>query len=769
MDTAQLARSAGPPRLRRGGPALRLLDLLLLAVRGWLAGLRPRRRVPVLLQRSAVECGAASLAMVLSYHGRATRVSECSHACGVARDGLTALDIVKGARAQGLLAKGFSRQPKDFAHLPLPAVVHWNFCHFMVVERWGPEGVEVVDPAVGRRRLTAREFDAGFTGIVLTFERGPEFRPRRPRLGPPWTAHLRPVLRTPGATAVVGRILLASLFLLLVGLVPALMTMVLIDQVLALHLNEAMPALAGGLAIAALAVAIPTYLRANLLVFVEARFGTRLMLGLFEHVLALPARFFQEHTGGDLLMRLGSGAAIRQTLTGHILAAALDGALALGYVAVLAVLQPGFAAVALGLGLLQAALVLTTAPLARRVAQQELSAQAFAQSYFYEVLAGMETLKASGREDWALDKWSNLFYGQLNLSIFRRRLAALTDAALATLRVFAPLALLWFGSLAVLDGTMTLGTMLALTAVATSFLLALASLAGSVQQLQSAAAHLERIDDVMDAAPEQAPQDGGTAPELSGRVELRRVGYRYSTAASWALRDVSVAIEPGQKVAVVGRTGSGKSTLARLLLGLYPPDEGEVLFDGVPLQRLSLRDLRRRFGVVTDEPFLFSGTIRQNIAFNDPGLPDEAVASAARVAQVNDEIRRLPMGYETFVGEGGSALSGGQRQRIAIARAVAHRPPILLLDEATSHLDARTERLVDRELSGLAGTRVVIAHRLSTVRDADLILVMDGGRIVERGTHAALMARGGPYAALVREQQEADRDEPAPAPAARAA
>jgi ABC-type bacteriocin/lantibiotic exporter with double-glycine peptidase domain len=403
------------------------------------------------------------------------------------------------------------------------------------------------------------------------------------------------------------------------------------------------------------------------------------------------------------------------------------------------------------------------------VAQQELSAQAFAQSYFYEVLAGMETLKASGREDWALDKWSNLFYGQLNLSIFRRRLAALTDAALATLRVFAPLALLWFGSLAVLDGTMTLGTMLALTAVATSLLLALASLAGSVQQLQSAAAHLERIDDVMDAAPEQAPRDGGTTPELSGRVELRRVGYRYSTASSWALRDVSVAIEPGQKVAVVGRTGSGKSTLARLLLGLYPPDEGEVLFDGVPLQRLSLRDLRRRFGVVTDEPFLFSGTIRQNIAFNDPGLPDEAVASAARMAQVNDEIRRLPMGYETFVGEGGSALSGGQRQRIAIARAVAHRPSILLLDEATSHLDARTERLVDRELSGLAGTRVVIAHRLSTVRDADLILVMDGGRIVERGTHAALMARGGPYAALVREQQEADRDEPAPAPAARAA
>jgi ABC-type bacteriocin/lantibiotic exporter with double-glycine peptidase domain len=278
--------------------------------------------------------------------------------------------------------------------------------------------------------------------------------------------------------------------------------------------------------------------------------------------------------------------------------------------------------------------------------------------------------------------------------------------------------------------------------------------------LQLVGAHLERLADVLEAEPEQDPQSVSSTPRLTGRVELRNVSFRYDPSAPWVLQDISVAIEPGQKIALVGPTGSGKSTLGMLLLGLYPPTEGEILYDSTPLQRLNYRGLRSQFGVVLQEPFLFNDSIRRNIAFTDPGLPMDAVTDAARCAAIHDEIERMPMGYETLIAEGGGGLSGGQIQRIAIARALAQAPVVLLLDEATSHLDVVTERLVDHNLGDRSCTRIIIAHRLSTIRSADVILVLDQGRIMERGTHEELLAHGGHYAELVRGQLQAGTAEP---------
>jgi len=292
---------------------------------------------------------------------------------------------------------------------------------------------------------------------------------------------------------------------------------------------------------------------------------------------------------------------------------------------------------------------------------------------------------------------------------------------------------------------------LALNAIATAFLTPLSSLISNGQHVQLVGAHLERLTDVLTAEPEQLLQGVQPAPLLTGHITLSKVHFRYDPNAPEVLNNISLTIEPGQKTALVGQSGSGKSTLAKLLLGLYLPTEGEILYDGFSLQTLNWRTLRSQFGIVLQEPFLFSGSIRQNITVNNPSLSLEQVQTAAKLAAIHDDIMQFPMGYETRISEGGNGLSGGQRQRVAIARALAHQPAILLMDEATSHLDSVTESLVERNLSQLSCTRIVIAHRLSTVRNADIIFVLEKGEIVERGSHQTLLEQQGYYTALFRE------------------
>jgi ABC-type bacteriocin/lantibiotic exporter with double-glycine peptidase domain len=381
--------------------------------------------------------------------------------------------------------------------------------------------------------------------------------------------------------------------------------------------------------------------------------------------------------------------------------------------------------------------------------QRDLFAQAESQSYLVEALTGILTLKACGCEDNAFNHWSNLFFKQLNVSLQRNHLGAMVDTAMLSLRTVSPLVLLWVGTLYVLNGTMSLGTMLALNAIATAFLMPLSSLISNGQRLQLVGAHLERLTDVLTAESEQTLQGVQMAPRLTGRIELNQISFRYDPNALPVLHNISLTIEPGQKIALVGRSGSGKSTLAKLLLGLYLPTNGEILYDGIPLSALNWRTLRSQFGVVLQEPFLFSGSIRQNVAVNNPSLGFEQVKAAAQLAAIHDEIMQLPMAYETRIAEGGTGLSGGQRQRLTIARALAHQPAVLLLDEATSHLDGVTESLVEQNLSQLPCTRIVIAHRLSTVRNADQIFVLDKGIIVERGSHEELLKQQGHYASLV--------------------
>jgi ATP-binding cassette subfamily B protein len=714
----------------------------------------PSRRVPVLLQLNAGECGAACLAMILNYYGRKVRVAECREVCGVGRNGLTALTISKGARFFGLRVKGFSLEPPDFRYVPFPAIVHWEFNHFVIVERWSSKWVEIVDPAIGRRTLTATEFEAGFTGVLLALEPSIHFKSRCSKDQPAWLSYLRAMLQTQGVVGLIVQILVVSVCLLLLGLALPLFTKVVVDRVLPLHLVSVMARVGAGLVFVAAALAVSTYLRTALLIFLRSRLDMQMMLGFFEHLLGLPFRFFQQRNSGDLLMRLGSNAMIRETLTNQTLSAILDCTLMAGYLAILIARAPSFGVLVLFLGLLQVALVVGTSRRVRHLTQRSLAAQAESQSYLVEALGGVATLKASGTEHQAMDHWSGLFAKELNTSLTRDHLAAVIDTAITTLRTLSPLLLLWLGTLRVLEGRMTLGTMLALIALATAFLQPLSSLVSSAQRMQLVSAYLERLADVVDAEPEQNLQIVRSAPRLSGKIEFRNVCFRYDPNSPLVLNNISLTVEPGQKIALVGRTGSGKSTLALLLLGLYPPTEGEILYDGIPLQRLNYRELRSQFGVVLQEPFLFSGSIRHNIAFGNPHLGLREIAEAARLAAVDEEIAEMPMGFETNVTEGGSGLSGGQRQRLSLARALARKPSILLLDEATSHLDVVTERRIEENLSQLASTRITIAHRLSTIRNADRIFVLEGGSIVEMGSHEELVSQSGYYANLMSARME---------------
>lgn len=711
-----------------------------------------RRRVPVIRQMSAVECGAACLSMILSYHGRATRVSECREQLGIGRDGVTGATIAKAARANGLRVKAYSVQPDDFKLVTLPAIVHWEFNHFIVVERWSPESVEVVDPAAGRLRLTAAEFDAGFTGVVLVFEPGVHFERSRGTAQPLWRRYfLKYILEAPGLFA---QIIAASLLVQVLGLALPLFTKVLVDFVLPFGFDNILMLFGLGMVFFVLGQMVTSYLRAFMLIHLQARLDSRMMLDFFEHLLTLPFSFFQQRPSGDLLMRLSSNSVIREVLTSQTLSVLLDGSLVVVYLIIILTQSPVFGLIVFAVALLQVALLIATTGRVHQLTQRDLVAQAQSQSYLVEALSRMETLKASGAEDRAFDHWSNLFQNQLNISLQRSRLSVLIDTGMTTLRAFSPILLLWAGAYQVMNGTMTLGTMLGLSALAASFLSPLSALVSNGQRLQLVGSHLERISDVLESEPEQNEKTVLDAPTLSGKIELREVNFRYEPNAPLVLKDISVSIEPGQKVAIVGRTGSGKSTLAKLLLGLYPLAGGEILYDGISLQDINYRTLRSQFGVVLQESLLFSGSIRENISFNDPALEFEQIVEAARTAAIHDEIQEMPMGYETLVAEGGVGLAGGQCQRLALARALAHKPVWLLLDEATSHLDVVTERQVDENLSQLACTRIVIAHRLSTVCNADLIVVLDQGKIVEQGSHEFLLSQGGHYSELVHTQIE---------------
>ena len=706
------------------------------------------RGIPCIRQMEDADCGAACLAMVLGSFGKHVDLRELRDMTGANRDGVTALSIVNAARAYGLRARGVKADIGDLRHLPRGSILHWEFSHFVVFERTTRGGIRVIDPAHGRRVVPANDLRRAYTGVAIICEPSDDFDRGSSRAKGTWR-YLRPMLRQ---SRNIARVIATSLLIRLAALGLPLLTALVVDEIVPRNDHRLLLVLTAGVGAVIGYSFLAAFLRANLLLELRTRLDMGLTMGFIDHLVKLPYSFFLRRSAGDLMMRLQSNTMVRDILATGTLSAVLDGSFASLYLILLFVVSPVLAVVVLVLALLQITVMVLAWRRNQRLMSGSLQAQADTQSYAYELLAGIETLKASGAEHRAAEHWGGLFTDQVNIDLTRGRLTAAVDSAMSTLQLAAPLVILMVGTFQVLAGHMSLGTMLSVAALGAGFLGPLASMVSSCLQLQLLTSYMQRINDVLDTPREQHGEQVRPAPRLSGQIRAADVSFCYGKLAPSVLSDVSLEIQPGQHIGIVGRSGSGKSTLAHLLLGLYQPTSGRIEYDGQDLAGFDAGSVRRQVGIVTQRPYLFGSSVRENIALTNPELPLEAVAEAARIACVHDDIAAMPMGYDTQLHDGGASVSGGQRQRLALARALVNRPSILLLDEATSELDTVTEQKIYTNLDAISATTIVIAHRLSTIRNADLILVMDQGRIVETGTHEQLLARGGAYTALVHAQ-----------------
>ncbi len=700
-------------------------------------------RVPFIPQMEAVECGAASLAMVLAAHGRHVPLVTLRQACGVSRDGANALSLLRAAREEGLEAEAVKVEAEHLHDLPLPAILHWNFNHFLVLERVTAQGALLVDPALGRRRATRVELDQAFTGVALVFAPDEGFQPQ-PRRRPSFGRYRHLLSASRGHLL---QILGASLMLQVVGLVFPVANQVLLDKVIAPRQEPWLWGLAFGLAAATLAKALLMLVRSWVIQGLQTRLDTDLMAGFLRHLLRLPLAFFLQRTPGDLLQRVQSNVQLRALFTSRSVSALLDAFLLVGYAALMLAYQSTLGALVLAFGLIRILVLWRQMERNQQSMAAELAASGREGGALVEALSSLETLKASGAEAHMARRSEDRMVERINAGLERRHLEILAGQANVLLQGLAGAAILWVGGTFVVEERMTVGVYASFIALQGLFMGPLESLLGAATQLQFMGNHLARLDDVLDTAVE--PTGDLDPGPLRGALSIEGVTFAYTPGGEPVLHDIHLEIQPGEKVALVGPTGAGKSTLARLMLGMHVPGSGRIRFDGHDLRDLDLSALRRQMGVVLQDTFLFDDSVRANLSLHDPQLPESRLIWAAKMACVWEVIEALPQGLDSRVGENGSLLSGGQRQRLSLARALAHEPSVLLLDEATSSLDLETEARLHANLAGLGCTRILIAHRLATVMDADRILVVEGGRIVQTGRYEALASQPGLFRDLV--------------------
>lgn len=721
-------RAAGEPLHadhRRGflgglGQALGLLRVVLAEL--------GRGRIPLVMQTEVADCAAAGLAMAAATHGVPLSLAEAKDVIPGGRDGTTARALLDGARRVGLRGRAVRTDLGGLRHVSRGAILHWNFNHYVVLDHVYRDGVAVLDPALGRRRVSWQEVDKSFTGIALVFEPLDGQRGIAHSSGNGRWSYVRLMLRHRSAWA---RVLMVSLGLQGITLSAPFASGFLIDRVIPFEDTRLLQQVTMAGTVVAVGLFVLTAGRALAMASLRTVIDARLSADVFDHMLGLPYPYFQTRSAGDLLLRVRSGAAIRQIVTTGLLSTLLDGWVIVLSFLLLVWVDLFLAVVVAGAAIFDVLIVAVAWPTLRDLARSSLETQARTQNNLVQALSGIETIKAGGWENQVFERWSNVFVDELNVDLDRARIGAVLEALLTTVRLGAPFAVLTLGMARALDNSLSVGTAVAAGMLATSTLVPLASLLGSGVSLSALAGYSARLADLLEEQSERVGQGTVVMSDFRGGVELRSAGFRYpGTDTAFALGAVTVDIAPGRFVALVGPSGSGKSTLAMLMAGLLRPTSGEILYDGTSRSQLDLAALRRRVGVVTQRPYLFAGSIRDNLALWGDDVDDVDFERATRLARIDAEIAALPLGYETQLSDAASNFSGGQRQRLALARALVHRPALLVLDEATSAVDAGTEQALIEDLRNQPFTLVLVTHRLETVHDADIVLTVEEGRVV---------------------------------------
>lgn len=710
-----------------------------------------RVRTPTVLQMEAVECGAAALGSLLGYYGKIVPLAQLRRDCGVSRDGSKASNLLAAAKGYGLKAKGFKKDVDGLKDLAYPFIVFWNFNHFLVVEGYRSGWVYLNDPAAGPRRVTYNEFDEAYTGVALVMEPGPEFKKggRRPSMILSLWDRVR--------GSVIGLLVcaLVALFLVIPGLVAPTLTEVFIDKVLIEGLDDWARPIIIGILLTTITKALLVRVQLRLLRQLQTKLSVVMSSRFLWHLLRLPVNYYSQRFSGEISSRLQLNNKVAGVLSGRVTTTFIDIFMMIFYVVVM--LQ--FDVLLTGVGLCFAGLNFLSLQWIgrRRTDGNQRLTQEFGKLGAVAIagLQSIRTIKASALESDFFGRWAGHYAKAINA----QQELALTNVYMELLPTFTTMlmtmTILIVGGFRVIDGVLTIGMLVAFQGLMSSFLGPVHSLLGLGGTLQELQGDLNRLDDVLTnpihrySDPTEALPTTDQSVRLEGYVELTNVTFGYNPMGAPLIENFSLSLKPGQRIALVGGSGSGKSTVAKLVAGLYDPTSGGILFDGNPRTQVPRNVMTNSLAVVEQDIVMFGGAVKDNLTLWDETIPEEQLIKACKDALIHDVIVALPDGYSTKLLEGAADLSGGQRQRLEIARALVNNPSILVLDEATSALDAETEKLIDQNIRRRGCTCIIVAHRLSTIRDADEILVMDHGKIVQRGTHEQLYQEGGTYGLLL--------------------
>ncbi|NJR52002.1 MAG: NHLP family bacteriocin export ABC transporter peptidase/permease/ATPase subunit [Leptolyngbyaceae cyanobacterium CSU_1_3] len=723
------------------------------------------RRTPSILQMEAVECGAASLNMILGYHGYTVALAELRQACGVSRDGSKASNVLNAARLYKLDAEGFKADISAIQKLEPPYIVYWNFNHFLVVEGFYRDRVYLNDPATGPRSVSLAEFSESFTGVVLTFVPGAKFQRggEKPSIRRP-LRYLQSSALWSRLKSSVGSLMfciLIGFLLVLPGLATPAFSQVFIDQVILQGRQDWLRPLVIAMVITAVLTGLLKRMQLQVLRQLKVKLAISMSSRFLRHLLYLPVSFYDQRFAGEISNRTQLNDRLAQLLSGQLVTTVISSVMVIFYAGVMwmydwVLTLIGIAFVALNLIVLQLG-----ARQRMDTNMRLMQVQGKADGQAIAGLQNMETLKASGAESDFFTRWAGYYAKAVNarqeMETLNQRMSLL-PTLLSSLSVML---LLVVGGFRVMDGVLTIGKLIAFQSLMQQFMQPVGQIVQLGGDFQELTGNLARLDDVLKNESDplvklQLSSRGAsqviTQPKLEGYLEIRNLTFGYSRTAPPLIENFNVSLKPGQRVALVGGSGSGKSTIAKLVAGLYQPWSGEILFDGKRREEIPRIVLVNSLAMVEQDVLLFSGSVRDNLTLWDTTIPDSNLVQACQDAVIQDVIMALPGGYDANLLEGATNLSGGQRQRMEIARTLVNNPPILLMDEATSALDSETERIISNNLRLRGCTCLIVAHRLSTIRDCDEIIVLERGKVVQRGSHDDLRRQPGHYLDLIRSE-----------------